>query len=241
MSVRTGRTGRTSTNAAHRDESPVQRVEGPRDVGGAPGSVLTLQSLAGNAAVTRALAGVSSDRTAATSGQDASASVQRSPVHDVLAAPGRTLDAEERQEFEGPLGADLSKVRVHTGGAARSSAAAIGARAYTSGDHVVFGGPVDRRTLAHELTHVVQQRQGPVAGTDNGDGLRVSDPGDRFEREAEATAATLTSSTSPIQRAPGGDPPAETGPAGTGVVVQRAQTAAEVEARRKRLGWRPRP
>ncbi|WP_344717768.1 DUF4157 domain-containing protein [Pseudonocardia yunnanensis] len=184
---------------------------------------------------------MSSDRTAGTSGQDVSAPVQRSAVHDVLAAPGRPLDAEERREFEGPLGADLSEVRVHTGGAASSSATAIGARAYTSGNDVVFGGPVDRHTLAHELTHVVQQRQGPVAGTDNGDGLRVSDPGDRFEREAEATAEALTSPTSPIQRAPGGDPPAETGPAGTGVVVQRAQTAAEVEARRKRLGWRPRP
>ncbi|MCH6166067.1 DUF4157 domain-containing protein [Pseudonocardia alaniniphila] len=216
-------------------------MAGPRDVGGAPGSVLTLQSLAGNAAVTRALAGESSDPAAATSGQDVSAPVQRSAVHDVLASPGRPLDAEQRREFEGPLGADLSEVRVHTGGAASSSAAAIGARAYTSGNDVVFGGPVDRHTLAHELAHVVQQRRGPVAGTDNGAGLRVSDPGDRFEREAEATAAALTAPTSPIQRAADSDPPVEAGPDGIGVVVQRAPTPADVAARRKRLGWRPRP
>ncbi|WP_408055332.1 eCIS core domain-containing protein [Streptomyces paludis] len=59
----------------------------------------------------------------------------------------------------------------------------------TSGSHVVIGrGGGDKHTLAHELTHVIQQRQGPVAGTDNGSGLRVSDPSDRFEREAEANA-----------------------------------------------------
>jgi hypothetical protein len=47
---------------------------------------------------------------------------------------------------------------------------------------------VDGHTLAHELAHVIQQRQGPVAGTDPGTGLRISDPRDSFEREAEATA-----------------------------------------------------
>ncbi len=40
--------------------------------------------------------------------------------------------------------------------------------------------------LAHELAHVLQQRRGPVAGT--GDKVRISDPADRFEREAQATA-----------------------------------------------------
>ena len=42
--------------------------------------------------------------------------------------------------------------------------------------------------LAHELTHVVQQRSGPVDGTPTGGGVQVSDPSDRFEREAEANA-----------------------------------------------------
>ncbi|NEE20089.1 DUF4157 domain-containing protein, partial [Streptomyces sp. SID7499] len=71
----------------------------------------------------------------------------------------------------------------------RASATEIGARAYTSGNHVVIGtGGTDKHTLAHELTHVIQQRQGPVAGTDNGTGLKVSEPSDRFEREAEANA-----------------------------------------------------
>ncbi|GAA1198508.1 hypothetical protein GCM10009608_37060 [Pseudonocardia alaniniphila] len=90
----------------------------------------------------------------------------------------------------------------------------------------MFGGPVDRHTLAHELAHVVQQRQGPVTGTDYGDGLRVSDPGDRFEQEAEATADALVSHASPVQRVAGGGPAAEMGSAG-GVAVQRAASSVE--------------
>ncbi|WP_318210594.1 MULTISPECIES: DUF4157 domain-containing protein [unclassified Streptomyces] len=115
--------------------------------------------------------------------------VQRSAVHDVLRTSGRPLDDETRTDMETRLGADFSDVRVHDDTAARASAAQVGARAYTSGNHVVLGvGGADQHTLAHELTHVIQQRQGPVAGTDNGAGLRVSDPSDRFEREAESNA-----------------------------------------------------
>jgi hypothetical protein len=57
------------------------------------------------------------------------------------------------------------------------------------------------RPLAHELVHVVRQRSGPVAGTDSGHGYQVSDPGDRFEREAEAVATrAMTSARPELQR-----------------------------------------
>ncbi|APE23226.1 eCIS core domain-containing protein [Streptomyces venezuelae] len=161
--------------------------------------------------------------------------VQRSTVHDVLRAPGRPLDAGTRTEMESRLGADFSDVRLHTGAAAQASAAEIGARAYTSGSHVVVGrGGADRHTLAHELTHVIQQRQGPVSGTDNGSGLSVSDPSDRFEREAEANARRVMSgsvptSAAPVQRAEGGPDaahvqraPAPAVHAGGEIAVQRA-------------------
>lgn len=115
--------------------------------------------------------------------------VQRSAIQDVLRTGGRPLDDSTRTDMEARLGADFADVRLHTDAAARASAAEIGARAYTSGSHVVIGdGGGDRHTLAHELTHVIQQRQGPVGGTDNGSGLRVSEPSDRFEREAESNA-----------------------------------------------------
>lgn len=104
-------------------------------------------------------------------------------MHSVLRSSGSPLDDATRADMESRLGADFSDVRVHNDSAARASAAEVGARAYISGNHIVIGdGGGDRHTLAHELTHVIQQRQGPVSDTDNGSGLRVSDPSDRFER-----------------------------------------------------------
>ncbi|GAA2460846.1 DUF4157 domain-containing protein [Streptomyces macrosporus] len=160
-------------------------------------ALAALQRTAGNRAVTRMLrdaghrAAPRVQRSAVT-GEEATAAVQRSAVADVLRGPGQPLPAALRGEMEARLGADFADVRLHTGPAARASAAQVGARAYTSGSHVVIGdGGADKHTLAHELTHVIQQRQGAVAGTDNGAGLRISDPSDRFERAAEANAVRV--------------------------------------------------
>ncbi|MFF8031538.1 DUF4157 domain-containing protein [Streptomyces sp. NPDC016626] len=148
---------------------------------------------AGNAAVT----GMIARRARPASAPDAPAT----GVHEVLRSTGRPLAEPVRREMETRLGADFSDVRLHTGATARRSAADIGARAYTSGSHIVIGdGGGDKHTLAHELTHVVQQRTGPVAGTDHGDGLRVSDPSDRFEREAESNARRVMSGAAPTTR-----------------------------------------
>ncbi|MFH9404501.1 DUF4157 domain-containing protein [Streptomyces sp. NPDC017638] len=182
---------RTRTTGTDTSRAPArQTAAGPRTVAR---SLAALQAVAGNDAVVRMLrqAGHPSadeHRHGAGCGHEQPA-VQRSAVHDVLRAPGRPLDEATRHDMENRLGADFSDVRIHNDAAARSSAAEVGARAYTSGSHVVIGdGGADRHTLAHELVHVIQQRRGPVAGSDNGAGLRVSDPADRFEREAEATA-----------------------------------------------------
>jgi hypothetical protein len=142
----------------------------------APQDQLELQRQVGNAAVVQRMQRTDDP--------------QPSTVYGVLRAPGRPLDEPVRGEMETRLGADFGDVRVHTGTAAQRSAEEIGARAYTAGSHVVLGREGgDRHTLAHELSHVVQQRRGPVEGTDRGDGLRISDPADRFERAAEAAAA----------------------------------------------------
>ncbi|MEO3749136.1 DUF4157 domain-containing protein [Streptomyces sp. B6B3] len=150
----------------------------------------------------------------------------RSTVHDVLRSAGRPLDAPVRTEMETRLGADFSDVRVHDDTAAQRSATEVGARAYTSGSHVVLGqGGGDRHTLAHELTHVIQQRHGPVSGTDNGSGLSVSDPSDRFERAAEANATRALAgdvgSAPAVQRAAEAEESAPQAGA-HGVAVQRA-------------------
>lgn len=165
------------------------------------------------------------------------ATVQRSTVHEVLRAPGRAMDDVTRTDMESRLGADFSDVRIHEGSAAAASAAEVGARAYTSGNHVVIGaGGTDRHTLAHELTHVIQQRQGPVAGTDNGTGLKVSDPADRFEREAEANAKRALAGPPSVSAREG--MPAKAGPDASPVHgrahLQRAKTKEVPAAATKR-------
>ncbi|WP_052434604.1 eCIS core domain-containing protein [Streptacidiphilus melanogenes] len=202
--------------------------------------LLALQRAAGNAAVTRMLTSVQRSAEDQAQGQehghqghdhahdDAHAHedrpVQRATAHQVLRSPGQPLQDTLRQEMEDRLGADFSDVRIHTDALAQRSAAEVGAHAYTSGNHVVLtDGGSDKHTLAHELTHVIQQRRGPVAGTDTGDGLRVSDPGDRFEREAEANATRVMATQPPVQRATA-EPEGDTGTtavSGGPVAVQR--------------------
>ncbi|GAB3467846.1 eCIS core domain-containing protein [Actinophytocola sediminis] len=180
--------------------------------------IRALQRTAGNRAVVRMLARAKDARHEA---QTEFEPGRRSSVHEVLRTPGRPLAEPVRAQMESRLGADFSDVRVHTDSMARASAAEVGARAYTSGVHVVIGDGDDRHTLAHELTHVIQQRSGPVAGVDRGDGLRVSDPSDRFERAAEANASRALAGPVP-HREPGADAP---------VALQRALAPARVVKR----------
>jgi outer membrane protein OmpA-like peptidoglycan-associated protein len=86
---------------------------------------------------------------------------------------GHPLERPVRQAMEAAFGEDLQNVRVHTDPLATDSAKAAEARAYSAGEDIVFGAgqyapetSQGQALLAHELTHVVQQRQtGPVANT----------------------------------------------------------------------------
>ena len=150
-----------------------------------PSGILHLQRTAGNASVASML------------GEEK----ERSPVLDVVGSGGgQPLEKGIRSGMEASFGHDFSEVRVHTGARASDSAKSVQAHAYTVGSDIVFQGDryspgtaEGQRMLAHELTHVVQQRSGPVDGTPAGGGISVSDPSDRFEREAEATADRVTS------------------------------------------------
>lgn len=113
-------------------------------------------------------------------------------VNEVLASPGQPLDPSARAFMEPRFGHDFSQVRVHTDAKAAKSADALNARAYTVGADIVFGQgeypygtELGRFLLAHELTHVVQQRGASPAAQTAG---TVSDPSDASEREAEAVA-----------------------------------------------------
>ena len=86
-----------------------------------------------------------------------------------LRGGGRPLPAPLRAGMEATLGEPFDAVRIHDGPEAAELAASVAARAFTTGDDIVFGagsfdpqGGQGRALIAHELTHVVQQR-GPRA------------------------------------------------------------------------------
>lgn len=196
-----------------RVEAPDQRIAraaatGRTDVLG-PTGILGLQRTAGNAAAAGALE------------EDGSS------VHDVINGGGEPLHDDVRSDMEARMGQDFSDVRVHTDDAADRSARSVSAHAYTAGSHIVFqrgaydpGSSGGKTTIAHELTHVVQQRNGPVDGTPVGGGVSVSDPSDRFEREASANAEAVMSAPAPAQRQ---------ATEGAGAMVQREEAEEEDE------------
>jgi len=78
---------------------------------------------------------------------------------------GNALSSEERSFFEPRLRHDFSKVRIHTDAESRHMNRELRARAFTLGHNIYFGegqyAPYSvegKRLLAHELTHVLQQR-----------------------------------------------------------------------------------
>ncbi len=111
-----------------------------------------------------------------------------SGVDDVLASSGSPLNPALRQDMEHRFGHDFSRVRIHSGAAAERSVEQVNAHAYTVGHDIMFaagrfapGTREGRRLIAHELTHVVQQRGLPTsvqrAPTSGGTspGLTISD------------------------------------------------------------------
>jgi hypothetical protein len=78
---------------------------------------------------------------------------------------GQPLDESVREPMEGAFGADFSGVRVHTDGKSDELNQAIQAKAFTTGEDIFFregayepGSRGGQELLAHELTHVVQQK-----------------------------------------------------------------------------------
>lgn len=137
---------------------------------------------------------------------------ERSPILDLVSAGGGSpLEEPVRADMEARLGHDFGDVRVHTGADAQASARSVDAHAFTVGSDIVFqrdqydpSSKAGQTMLAHELTHVVQQRSGPVAGTPMGNGVKVSDPSDAYEREAASTADRVMSGPAPLVSAPSG-------------------------------------
>jgi hypothetical protein len=124
-----------------------------------------------------------------------------SGIDGVLASSGEPLDPPVRREMESRFRHDFADVRVHRDAPAAESARALGALAWTSGTHVVFGAnryspsTIDgRRLLGHELTHVVQQRHDRALQRHSllQRQSTLSEPGDPAELEADRMAAQVT-------------------------------------------------
>lgn len=106
---------------------------------------------------------------------------------------GTPVDREVRSRAASVLGDSLDDVQVHTGDTADALTRSVSARAFTTGTDIYFGRGEYRpgtsagdELIAHELTHVVQQRGASTSGP-----LTVTEPGDALETEADAAAREL--------------------------------------------------
>jgi hypothetical protein len=128
-------------------------------------------------------------------------------IDDAGRPGGQPLPPDSRDFMERRFRRDFSGVRIHADPAAGELARQVGARAFTTGNHVFFaagefrpGGETGQHLLAHELTHMLQQR-GAADGRDHtpdrpgpADGLPVVTAAmAAVQRQAddEATAANV--------------------------------------------------
>ncbi len=84
---------------------------------------------------------------------------------------GSAMPEGVKAPMESAFGSSFSDVKVHTGAASDSLNDAVSAKAFTVGSDIFFkggmpdtSGSAGQQLLAHELTHVVQQRGGQAGG-----------------------------------------------------------------------------
>jgi hypothetical protein len=135
-------------------------------------------------------------------------------VHKVLRTPGQPLDTASRVFFESRFGYDFGRVRIHSDAQSARSAESIGALAYTTANHIVFGASRSPRhlsnyaLLAHELAHVVQQGGAAPRGTIAGDAAAhatspVAAGGSTVHRQADGALSDLNMPAFPCDRGSG--------------------------------------
>jgi hypothetical protein len=196
--------------------TPAPRHHGRSSPGQAPGQ----RWATGNQAMLRLLAQQASSRTRGRSGDDHKhvadpetlavmqpglrlrPSQLGSDLRRATTSGGVALPDAVRTPMEEAFSADFSSVRVHVGPSANEAAESVNAHALTAGNDIVFhdgayrpGVPGGDRLLAHELAHVVQQRNGR-SRMRAADLLRpgepaVSGPDDTEERAADVAAGRI--------------------------------------------------
>jgi hypothetical protein len=153
----------------------------------ARGELSRLQSLIGNAQFARLVVPGSGILPSG----DAHPAVER--LINERAGRGGRLDSGMARWAGERLDPAMPEVSVHTDATADALARSVSARAFAVRNDVFFSAGAyephtarGRALLAHELTHVAQQRGAPAGGR-----LRVSDPGDALERDADRVAGEL--------------------------------------------------
>ncbi|HET6936330.1 MAG TPA: DUF4157 domain-containing protein, partial [Candidatus Angelobacter sp.] len=154
-------------------------------------------------------------------------------VEEVLDSSGQPLDSATREFMEPRFGHDFSRVRVHTDHKASQSAKAVNALAYTVGHNVVFAGgqyapgkKSGQKLLAHELTHVVQQRKMASAAPQSK--LEIGPTNDSLEQDADRFAEKVAGVSATATATPP-TPPAGSS-SGSRPVLQRAPTDQSIPA-----------
>jgi hypothetical protein len=120
------------------------------------------------------------------------------PISDALAGQiqakrggGSALDGSTRSSMEGSFGTSFSDVRVHHDDQSDALNRSISAKAFTTGSDIFLSrnaSPSDSSLMAHELTHVVQQRSMSHSGP-----MTVGPAGDSHEQAADSVAASISS------------------------------------------------
>ena len=103
---------------------------------------------------------------------------------------GEPIEGGLRDELGSKLGDSFHDVHFHVDAEAGELARSVDANAFTTGTDVYFApgqfkpeSTEGKELIAHELAHVVQQRGAPTSGP-----MRVSEPGEPLERDAEQAA-----------------------------------------------------
>jgi hypothetical protein len=104
---------------------------------------------------------------------------------------GSALDSNVQARMESGFGTDFSDVRVHQDAASNTLNRRLTSHAFTTGSDIFLRGDAsasDDHLIAHELTHVVQQRSMTGGGS-----MSVGAAGDSHEQHADTMASTVLS------------------------------------------------
>jgi hypothetical protein len=108
---------------------------------------------------------------------------------------GSALDSSTQATMESGFGTSFADVRVHQDSQSDTLNRRLTSHAFTTGNDIFLRGDAsasDSHLIAHELTHVVQQRS--MGG---GGAMTVGAAGDAHESDADATASAVLSGNGP--------------------------------------------